>query len=73
MTKAQALVALNVLETAKMNGSAVLSWSTTGVESWAITLDPSKVYTGAQLEAIAQYCATNGLTLSAQFTALGIV
>ncbi len=71
MTKTQALAALNALESATMPGSAVLSFPG-GVETWTIQLDPSHVYMGSQIEAVAVYCATNGLTLSAQFTALGI-
>ena len=73
MTKAQALAAMNAVESVKMNASAVLAFNSSGVESWGIAFDPSAVYTGTQLAEIASYCATNGLTLTAQFTALGIV
>lgn len=73
MTKAQALAAITALEAAQMPGSAVLTFPATGGEMWGIALDPTHVYTGPQLGAIASYCAANGLSLSAQFAALGIV
>ena len=56
-----------------MPGSCVLSYPSPGVEAWGINLDPTHVYTGAQLAAVANYCVTNNLKLSAQFSALGIV
>lgn len=70
MTKAQALAIMNALEGQSMPASAVMSFSPS--ETWAIQLDPSHVYTGTQLAQLSNYCAQNGLTLTAQFTALGI-
>lgn len=63
---------LDAMKSVAMAGSAVLSYPQ-GVESWGITFDPAVVYTGSQLEQIASYCASNKLTLSAQFSALGVV
>lgn len=71
MTKTQALAALNALEGALMPGSAVLTFPG-GVAAWAIKLDTTHVYTGAQLAAVANYCATNGLTITATFSDFGI-
>lgn len=70
MTKDQALALMGALESQAMPASAVLTFSPS--ESWDVQLDTSHVYTGSQLAQLAQYCATNGLTLTAQFTALGI-
>lgn len=72
MTKTQALAMMNALEAHTMNASAVMTFLS-GVESWTVKLDPQVVYTGAQLDALYQYCAANSLTLSAQFTSLGVV
>lgn len=71
MTKAQALAAINAAEGALMPASAVMTFPG-GVETWTVQLDPTFVYTGAQLSAITAYCAANGLALSARFTSLGI-
>lgn len=72
MTKAQALAAMVALEGAQMPGSAIMTFPN-NAETWAIQLDPTHVYTGAQLGALTAYCAANGLTLTAQFSALGVV
>lgn len=72
MTKGQASALMNALETAKMTASAVMTW-TAGAESWQVKLDPATVYTGAQLDALYQWVQANGLTLTAQFTAIGVV
>lgn len=70
MTKAQALAMLNAMESVQMPGSAVLSFPG-GAETWAVQFDTTHVYTGAQLEQIASYCASNNLTLTATFSAMG--
>lgn len=72
MKKDAALAALNALEAAAMPGSAALSYLS-GVETWTIMLDTTHVYTGAQIAAVADYALANNLTLSAQFTAFGLV
>lgn len=70
MTKAQALALMVALEGQQMPASAAMAFSP--AEAWSVQLDPTHVYSGAQLGLLASYCATNNLTLSAQFTALGI-
>lgn len=72
MTKGQALALMNTLEGAKVSASAVLLFDAQGVESWTVQLAPSIIYSGAQLAALTSYCASNGLTVSAQVTQLGI-
>lgn len=72
MNKAAALATMNAMEGAKLPGSAIMSFPG-GVETWAIALDTSHTYSGTDLLNIANYCATNALTLSAQFSAFGIV
>jgi hypothetical protein len=72
MTKTQALAMLAAMESNSIPGSAVLSFPNGGAASYAVQLDTSHVYTGTQLGQIASYCATNALTISAQFTAFGV-
>jgi len=72
MTKAQAYAMLDAMETVKMGGSVVLRYVNGVEQTFAVQLDPAQVFSGVQLGQLASYCATNGLTLSAQFTALGI-
>lgn len=73
MTKAQALALVNALEARKMNCDALLRFDQAGVETWSVQLDTANVFTGADLTALAAYCATNNLVLSAQFSQLGVV
>lgn len=72
MTKAQALAVMNALESVGMPASAVMTFANGVEQPWTVQLDASHVYSGAQLGQLATYCANNNLTLSAQFTALGI-
>lgn len=71
MTKAQALAALTAMESAKLAGSAILSYPG-GAESWTIELDHTTVYTGAQIDAVYQYAQANGLALTAVFSEFGL-
>lgn len=52
--------------------AAVMSFPPGG-EAWQVQVDPAFVLTGAQIAALVNYCATHGLTISATFSALGIV
>lgn len=63
---------LDAMETVKIGGSVVMKF-TGGVEqAFTVQLDPAQVFTGTQLSQLATYCAQNTLSLSAQFTTIGI-
>lgn len=72
MTKAQALALVNALEARSMPCDTLLRFDAQGVETWAVELPADHTYTGAELEALASYCRTQGLALTAQLAALGI-
>lgn len=73
MTKAQALALANALEGRGVPFGVLLRIDAGGVSVWSVQLDTSHAYAGADLAALAAYCSQNGLALSAQFAALGIV
>jgi hypothetical protein len=72
MTKAAAYAMLDAMETVQMGGSVVMRFVGGVEQTFAVQLDPAQVFTGVQLGELSSYCATHGLTLSAQFTAIGI-
>lgn len=74
MTKAQALALMNALEGQAVAGAAHMAFPPApGVETWTVTIPPEVALTGAQLAQLANYCAAQGLVLSAQFSYLGVV
>lgn len=72
MTKAQALALMEAIRARGLPASAVLSFPA-GAELWGVQLDPGHVYDGSDLGALANYCAAQGLALTARFVALGVV
>jgi len=72
VNKAQALALMNALEGQKVNADAQLRFDNAGVESWLVAIEPTSPLTGAQLAALAAYCANNNLALTATFSQLGI-
>lgn len=72
MTKAQAYAMLDAMETVKMGGQVVMRFANGTEQPFAVQLDTSQIYTGAQLGQLSTYCAQQGLTLSAEFATIGI-
>ena len=71
MTKAQALALVTAIEGRAIPCSAHLTFSAGG-EAWTVTIDATAPLSGADLSALANYCAANGLTVSATFSYLGV-
>jgi hypothetical protein len=72
MTKTQALAMMAALEGATVPASANLTFPTGGGELWTVTIPDTATLSGVQIGELATYCAANGLTLSATFSALGV-
>lgn len=73
MTKAQALALMNAIEGQAVPAAAHMAFPPApGAETWTVTIPPEFALTGAQLVQLANYCAANGLVLSAQFAYLGV-
>lgn len=72
MTKAQALALVNALEARSMPCDALLRFNGTGVETWTVNLDPTRVYMGADIAALAAYCTANNLSLSLIVSEMGV-
>lgn len=71
MTKAAALAMINAMEGAKLPGTLALTFPG-GAATYGVQFDFTHVYTGADLLNIANYCATNNLTLTATFSQFGV-
>lgn len=74
MTKAQALNLVAAIEARKLPCNCLLRYAADGVtEIWSVQLDTTYTYAGADLSALATYCTTNNLQLTAIFNTLGVV
>lgn len=73
MTKNQALALMGALEARQVPADCLLRYDQGGTEQWSVQLDTEHAYSGADLIALGNYCATNNLVLSAQFKQLGVV
>lgn len=73
MTKAQAVALMGALEGQKVPADAQMRFDQAGNETWQVQVDPSVALSGAQLVALSNYCAGQGLTISATFSQLGII
>lgn len=72
MDKAHALGLVGALEAAKVPCAAVLAFDAQGVEGWTVTIPTTFALDGGHLAALCNYCAAQGLTLSATFDYLGV-
>lgn len=72
MDRAHADALMVALAGQKVPASAVMSFPA-GAEQWQVEINPSFALTGAQVAALVNYCAAQGLTVSATFSYLGIV
>ena len=73
MTQAQALALIDAIQAYKVNASANMMFDSGGNETWSVTIPPTVVLTGSELGSLATYCSTQGLTLSASFSYLGVM
>lgn len=73
MTKAQALAFVNALESHTIPCDVSLRFQPDGSEQWSVQLDVTHTYTGADLAALTNYCAQQGLQITAIFDKLGVV
>lgn len=56
----------------KMPHSLSVLWQGGTAETWKVSLDTATTYVGADLVALGQYCAANGLLLSMTVSQLGV-
>jgi hypothetical protein len=73
VTKAQGIALLSAMEQARIPCSLVLGYDGAGGEVWTLALSTADPYTGPQLAELAAYCQSNGLTLSAMVSEIGVV
>lgn len=73
MTKAQAAALSAQLEARSMPHSIIFAWPNGGAELVTVELDPTKTYLTPDVKALADYCTTQGLSLSLLVDKMGVV
>lgn len=72
MTKQQAMNLVSALEARSMPCNVLLRFPGGGAETWSVELDTTRTYMGADIAALAAYCANNALTLSVIVSEMGV-
>lgn len=73
MTRAQAGALSLALASQHIAHEIVFSYDGGGAETASAQLGTKIIYTASQLAALANYCTTNGLSLSIQIASMGVV
>jgi hypothetical protein len=72
MTRAQANAFMTALESLKIGADARMRFDAAGNEIWAVELDTTQTYTGAQMAQLAAYCSGNQLNLTLIISEMGV-